>query len=224
MTIFTIKIIACITMLFDHIKYVTPSMRNFVTIYFGRISFPLFAFLLTEGYIHTSNLKKYYVRLIVFGLISQIPFMLFRTLIGEWMMLNIMFTLLFGLATITVYDKIKTKYISIPIILLLIILADRVKVDYGWFGVSLIFILYLFKDKKIPLVISYVAIIIVYFYMEEMLIFNSNNIMRFICYNIPLLFIFLYNKKLGKKTKYFFYLFYPIHLLVFYLFNFFLVK
>ena len=85
---------------------------NFITEYLGRISFPLFAFLLVEGYLHTKNLKKYYKRLIIFAIISQIPFMLFRTLVGEWKMLNIMFTLLCGLLCITAYDKIKKEYIQ----------------------------------------------------------------------------------------------------------------
>lgn len=82
------------TMVLDHIKYAIPETAGFITQYFGRISFPLFAFLVGEGYSHTSNLKKYYKRLIVFALISQVPFMLFRTLVGEWRMLNILFTLL----------------------------------------------------------------------------------------------------------------------------------
>ena len=127
MSIFIIKIIACITMFLDHIKYAIPSTKNFITLYFGRISFPLFAFLITQGYIHTSNLKKYYTRLIIFGIISQIPFMFFRTLVGEWKMLNIMFTLLLGLAAITVYDKQKNKVISIPIIIMLIIARKNIK-------------------------------------------------------------------------------------------------
>ena len=71
MNIFSIKLIACITMVFDHIKYGLPVTENFVTTYLGRISFPLFAFLITEGYVHTSNLKKYYQRLLIFGIIFQ---------------------------------------------------------------------------------------------------------------------------------------------------------
>ena len=78
MSSFVIKIIACITMLLDHIKYSSPVFENFATEYLGRLSFPLFAFLIAEGYTHTKNLKKYYKRLFVFGLLSQIPFMLFR--------------------------------------------------------------------------------------------------------------------------------------------------
>ena len=65
MTSFIIKIIACITMVLDHIKYAIPETECFLTTYFGRFAFPLFAFLLVEGYSHTSDLKKYYKRLFI---------------------------------------------------------------------------------------------------------------------------------------------------------------
>ena len=169
MTIFVIKIIACITMVFDHIKYAIPITENWITVYLGRVAFPLFAFLITEGYMHTSNLKKYIERLIVFGLISQIPFMLFRTLVGEWKMLNIMFTLLLGLLAITAYDKISKKYISIPICIVLIILGELLKVDYGWFGVALVLILYVFKKQKYILTFSYIFLLISFLYYNKIL-------------------------------------------------------
>ena len=128
MTICIIKIIACITMILDHIRYVVPVTNIFVTRFLGRISFPLFAFLLTEGYVHTKNLKNYYKRLFIFAIISQIPFMLFRKLVvGEWKMLNIMFTLLLGLIAITIFDKEKRKYISIPCVILIIYLGKILK-------------------------------------------------------------------------------------------------
>ena len=53
MSIFFIKIVAYITMFLDHIKYVLPDTNCFITEFLGRISYPLFAFLITEGYIHT---------------------------------------------------------------------------------------------------------------------------------------------------------------------------
>lgn len=217
MTIFVIKIIACITMVFDHIKYAIPITENWITVYLGRVAFPLFAFLITEGYMHTSNLKKYIERLIVFGLISQIPFMLFRTLVGEWKMLNIMFTLLLGLLAITAYDKISKKYISIPICIVLIILGELLKVDYGWFGVALVLILYVFKKQKYILPFAYIVLLIAFFYYNKMLEFHQIYIKYFIGYLIPLIFIMLYNGKKGKKIKYFFYAFYPMHMIILYL-------
>jgi hypothetical protein len=215
MTIFILKIIACITMILDHIKYVMPITNNFITQYFGRISFPLFAFVLTEGYVHTKDLKKYYERLIIFAIISQIPFMMFRTFVGEWKMLSIMVTLLLGLISITIYDKCENKFLGFIGAIIPIVLGKILNVDYGAFGVAVIFIMYLFKDNEILLVFSYLIVLAMHFYIRGKLNFLSSNILTFIFYCVPLVFILLYNGKQGKKLKYFYYWFYPVHMLLF---------
>ena len=92
MTSFSLKIIAIITMFIDHLgnsyfKYTT--WMNVI----GRIAFPIFAFLISEGYAHTKNLKKYFFRLFLFALISQIPFMLFFSTYKDGFAFNIFFTL-----------------------------------------------------------------------------------------------------------------------------------
>lgn len=215
MTIFTIKIIACITMFLDHIKYAIPATENFLTMYLGRLSFPLFAFSITEGYLHTSNLKKYYKRLIIFGIISQIPFLYFRTLVGEWKMLNIMFTLMFGLMCINVYDKIEKKYISIPIVIAIIIFGDLLNVDYGWLGILAVFFIYLFRDKRQFLPLIYGIILFVYYYCAVGKdIFIVQNLLSIVFACMSMFIIIAYNGKQGKKLKYFFYWFYPIHLII----------
>lgn len=216
MTSFIIKIIACFTMILDHIKYAIPALDNEITLYLGRISYPLFAFLLVEGYIHTSDLKKYCKRLFIFALISQIPFMLFRTLVGEWKMMNIMFTLLFGIACISVYDKIENKYISIPICILLILLGDYVNVDYGWFGITMMLLLYIFREDKFLKIVAYIALILFYFYTLNINYISKEIVVYFFAYILPLIPICLYNGNQGKKMKYFFYFFYPIHMIVLY--------
>ena len=154
MSIFTIKLIAVITMLLDHIRYAIPETNCILFELLGRMSYPLFAFVLTEGYIHTSSKKEYAKRLIKYGLISQIPFMLFRSMLGknEWKMLNIMFTLLLGFFGILSLDKIKNKWISIPISIAIPVLACFLNVDYSWYGILFIYIFYLFKNKK-PLIL-----------------------------------------------------------------------
>lgn len=215
MTIFTLKIVACISMFLDHIRYVNPIFNNFVSSNLGRIAFPLFAFFITEGYVHTKDLKKYYKRLLLFALISQIPFMLFRTLVGEWKMLNVIFTLILGLICITVYDKFEKKYLSIPICLIIICLGEIINVDYGWFGVALTFAIYLGRKNKIILSLLYTAILYTYFTYNKVSILN--NFIYFIFHLIPLLFISLYNGEKGKDCKYFYYFFYPIHMMIFYL-------
>lgn len=221
MSSFTIKCIACITMLLDHIKYSGPVFQNFLTEYLGRIAFPLFAFLLAEGYCHTSDLNKYYKRLFIFGIISQIPYMLFRTLVGEWIVLNIMFTLMFGLMCITLYDKIKSKFISIPLIILIIIVSDLVKVDYGWFGTLSVFIMYLLRNKKMFLPLVYGILIFIYYYtIAGEYIWGTKALLYMLFTWITTFLINMYNGKKGKSMKYFFYWFYPIHMLVIYLLHF----
>lgn len=221
MTIFWIKIIACISMILDHIKYAIPETSNFFTEYFGRISFPLYAFLLTEGYVHTSDLKKYYIRLTKFAVISQIPFVLFRTLVGEWKMLNIVFTLLLGLISITVFDKEKRKYISIPIVILIILFGKILRVDYGWYGVLTIFMFYLLKKHKAFIPLAYLTILILYYYIRLNTLQFSIHVTFSILFTWMSVFIILaYNGKEGKKIKYFYYIFYPVHMLIIYLISF----
>lgn len=210
-------------MMLDHIKYAIPETRCFATQYLGRISFPLFAFLLGEGYAHTSNLKKYYQRLIGFALFSQIPFMLFRTLVGEWRMLNILFTLILGLLAITAWDKLDKNYIlSIPLIAVLVALGKLIRVDYGWYGVLAVFVLYMFREKKWIRVLAFMVLNGIYYY--ERLVVNGSleNLLSYIGATIPVILLLFYNGKLGRKTKYLYYIFYPLHLLILYGISFFL--
>lgn len=222
MSSFVIKIIACVTMILDHIKYSGPIFENFFTEYLGRLSFPLFAFLIAEGYSHTSDLKKYYKRLFIFGLISQIPFMFFRMLVGEWKMLNIMFTLLLGLICITTYDKINKKYISIPIVIVIIFLGEILRVDYGWLGVMTVFIMYLLRNNKKFLPLVYGIIIFVYYYSiagSEYILLTRNVLLMLFTWSSTFI-INMYNGEKGKSIKYFFYWFYPVHMLIVYLLHF----
>lgn len=217
MSIFIIKIIACITMVLDHIKYAIPITKGFVTRYFGRISFPLFAFLIGEGYYHTSDLKKYYKRLIIFAIISQIPFMLFRTMVGEWKMLNVMFTLLLGLISINIFDKLGKKYyISLPIVLILSILGNILRVDYGWYGVLSVFVLYIFRENKFLRFTGFFILNLIYYYKRNLVLNNINNIILFGFSVFPTILLFFYNGKLGKKVKYLYYIFYPAHMILLY--------
>lgn len=96
MSAFVLKIIAIITMFIDHLGYAIYGRLSFFN-YIGRIAFPIFAFQISEGYIYTKNLKKYLLRLFVFAIISQIPFLLFYSIFSKNFALNIFFTLLLGM-------------------------------------------------------------------------------------------------------------------------------
>ena len=218
MSIFVIKIIACVAMFLDHIKYAIPEMNGFITTYFGRLSFPLFAFLITEGYTHTKDLKKYYKRLLIFAILSQLPFMLFRTLVGEYLMLNILFTLLLGLISITIFDKVKKKLISIPLILVIIYIGHLFKVDYDWYGVAIVFELYLFRKYKLLNMLVFSFLTGIHYYIRGLFdVIYTYVLLSYGFTILSIVLIYLYNGKLGRKTKYFFYWFYPIHMIIIYM-------
>lgn len=218
MSSFVLKIIACITMVCDHIRYVIPETNIPLTQVLGRMSYPLFAFLITEGYTHTKDLKKYYIRIIIFAIISQIPFMLYRKLVGDWKILNIMFTLLLGLVAINIYDKGKS-FISSMLVIGIIVLGSVIKVDYRWWGVSVVVVFYIFRNNKFLSVITYWLVTFMYYYLQcgNRIVYNIT-LMRYLISSLigPVIIILLYNGKPGKKIKYFFYWFYPIHMLVLY--------
>ena len=225
MTGFILKTVALLTMVLDHIKYAIPITNGFITQYFGRISFPLFAFFITEGYIHTSNRKKYIKRLFIFALISQIPFMLFRTLIIQKLMLNILFTFLFAILGIQILEylnknekinKFFTYIISVVSFFTIAILGEFLHVDYGWFGILAVWIFYIFKNKKFITLLVYSALVFIYYCSLCFPTMNNINLISLFFTILPGIIILFYNGKEGKKVKYVFYAFYPIHMLILY--------
>jgi len=216
MSSFVLKIIAIITMFIDHIGYYIFGKFSFFN-YIGRIAFPIFAFQISEGYIHTKNLKKYFLRLFIFAIISQIPFILFKKAITNDFTLNIFFTLLLGLISIYIYDKSKHKIIAIILAILIGLLANFSHCDYGFYGVTIIFLFYIFKTSIIKSSTAFIIATTIK-YLITMIKYGFYDIYLYLLIStlIPILFISLYNGKKGKSTKYLLYLFYPIHLLLIY--------
>lgn len=220
MTSFSLKLIACITMFIDHLSYGLFGKMTWLN-YIGRIAFPIFAFQITEGYIHTKNLKKYFLRLFLFALVSQIPFMLFHSIISSTFALNVIFTLLLGLLCIYIWDKMPNKFFSIIIIIFSCIVAEMTHMDYGYWGVLVVLVFYLCRNHKLITFLSFVALLLIK-YLPNMLLYSfyyKYCLLFFgtLCSIFPIL---LYNGKQGKKVKYFLYFFYPVHLLLLYGFYF----
>ena len=215
MSSFVLKIIACITMLIDHAGYIVYNGKGSYFNYIGRIAFPIFAYQISVGYAKTKNLKNYILRLLLFAIISEIPFSLFASIISNRKTLNIFFTLLLGLFAIIAYDKIKNKFIKIIPVLLLSFIGEFLQVDYGFFGVFLVFLFFVFRENKIIMSVSFILFV----FCKYVLSFKSFdiNVLMYLCNILPLVFILLYNKKQGLKLKYFLYIFYPVHLLILYL-------
>jgi len=216
MSTFVLKLIAMITMVIDHAGYLIFHKFTYLNI-IGRIAFPIFAFQISEGYIHTKNLKKYFLRLFIFALISQVPFMLFYKLVENAFVLNIFFTLLLGLLSIYIFDKSKYKILGILSAILIGIIAQYSHCDYGFYGVAIIFIFYLFKNNFIYASITYLIATAIR-YIIPIIKNGYYDIYMYLMFAtmLPILFISAYNGKKGKDLKYLLYIFYPIHLLIIY--------
>ena len=216
---FDLKLIAIITMTIDHIGVVfgTPFYNLLRSV--GRLSFPIFAFLLTEGYVHTKSFSKYFLRLLVLAVISEViyDYVFFDSFIYIDAN-NIFFTLALGLLTLFLLDKSKgliKRYfkdkvdlvIILPITYLLIIvimglMGEFLNFSYGMLGILVISFFYLFKDNFALIVIS----------VSLPTLILGEGMQYFSLFSLIL--IYFYNKKLGKKSKLFFYLYYPLHILV----------
>lgn len=171
---------------------------TFVMRQIGRIAFPIYCFLLVEGFLHTRDIKKYALRLGIFSLISELPFDLAFYGKLEFVHQNVYFTLFIGVLVMAALKKLEgRKMIQLLAIFLGMFAAELLSTDYASRGILLIVILYLLRDHKAAKCIAGA----VSFSWEVTSV-------------ISFLLIPLYNGKRGKQMKYFFYAFYPVHLLL----------
>ena len=231
-----LRCIAVVLMLSDHIWATYMSFGNWMT-YIGRMAFPIFAFQIAEGFVHTKNFKKYSLRLLGFAFVTEIPFNLFYS--SRWFNpyhQNVLFTLLLGLLAIRVIDNVKKdhtkKNIGVSALWLGLICAASVIgfVDYGFLGVLIVVMFYVFRGFPfawLAQLIGMVAINVVFF---EGLVIPVELLGKLI--EIPtqafavfsLIPIWLYGGRKGKSNKalqYGFYAFYPVHMLILYLIKYF---
>lgn len=159
MSTLLLKIIACLTMLGDHIGYFSYygfSELETVLRASGRIAFPIFCYLIAFGYRKTHNKYIYFARLAVLGLISELPYQYcFHGAFPAFDFGNVYFTLSLGLAAIILFDlmlqsrHIFLKYLSWVPVVLLAGAAQLLVTDYSADGVLLIFFMYLAIDSKL---------------------------------------------------------------------------
>ena len=211
-----LKLIAMLTMAIDHtgsviVRYMDrplfTALGHTIDLYptlrfIGRLSFPIYAFLLVEGFLHTGNPKKYARDLLILALISEIPWNLEHTGTLFYSQQNVMFTLLLGLLGIWVIRDYQDQFRKLALYLLgLLALSVLLRADYGCSGFGFILMLYLLREK--PLYRAVVGSC-----------FLSSTWFAGLAF-IP---ISMYNGQRGfiqgKPLKYAFYAFYPLHLFI----------
>lgn len=202
---FTLKMIAIVSMLIDHIGAVLLPQYVILRI-FGRLAFPIFTYTLVEGFMHTHDVKKYMMRLGALALISEIPFdLVFFGKAVELGHQNVFFTLFLGILMLYLTLKVPTNWQRIITVVAMLLLADYLHTDYGSMGLLLIFWFYQFRENKI---VKYIGIA-----MINILCMGGIQIYA----TLSLVPIALHNGEQGRKCKAFFYGFYPAHLLILYL-------
>lgn len=237
---YVLKVVACVTMFIDHLTYIflesrlpqtgryaAYSVTNGILLdaigrAIGRTAMPIFCFLLVEGYVHTRSRWKYLLRLSVFAAVSQVPFWMMdggiREALSEGMDLNVMVTLIYGLAAVWIVDVVLMRYLrqegrygaqmvwrlpaAVGASAGICYLAEVVTpCDYGAAGVLLVLLFYCLRDQRmVGLALGY----------AEMTAFYPSEL-----YCLPgLVLCWLYNGERGRQHKYVFYFFYPLHILV----------
>ncbi|MCL2169369.1 MAG: conjugal transfer protein TraX [Defluviitaleaceae bacterium] len=217
----TLKLIAVASMLVDHVGAVLlmplAQIEEYAWIFMlarfiGRMAFPIFAFLIAQGCLHTKNIKAYATRLGALALISQIPFDLaLGRPISFLQGTNVFYTLFLAVCAIAVYKALKSRRWAIIVALPpFAFLAHQLSSDFGAFGVIMIFMLYYAAPASKHTSAAVIAAFMLYLYLPRGL--------GFLLFGVSAaLLVLLYNGKRGLDhplLKYGFYAFYPLHLAV----------
>lgn len=207
-----LKVIAVISMTIDHVAlYVMAENLGMQDLWLydvlrgvGRLAFPIFAFLVVEGYLHTHNIYKYVMTLLLTAFVSEIPW----NLLGQHDSHNVLFTLLLGLVSISITDRFsKQSWMLIIPSCSMAVIATVANTDYSWHGIGLMTVFFLFRNKPF-----FIFLFGLPFLMEFGLVGTSCGILICLAYNGERGFV------QGKWLKYAFYIFYPLHLMVIWLF------
>lgn len=206
----SLKGIAVLTMLCDHIACVLLTGQQWGGVYrcmrmIGRVSFPIFCFVLVQGFLTTSDIKKYICRLSVFAVLSEIPFDLaFSGQLFDWGDQNVMFTLLIGLLVLAGLERFQTRvWLQGAVCFGGCLVASILNTDYSYLGVVLVIIFYLFRENTV----------MKYFWAAVLLI-SEGGLEVYAVLALPVCYFYQPQKREPELPKYFFYLFYPVHLLV----------
>ncbi|KAF0091307.1 MAG: TraX family protein [Fusobacteria bacterium] len=220
-----LKYIAAFFMFIDHFAFILleyGTLPYFIGRGIGRLSAPIFFWSISEGALHTKNMRRYFRNIFIFGLVIQLVYTIGVGDIGSLTSVielnkNIFITLALGLIGIIFIKQYPGKsLLHFSIIGFLCFIGELINADYGWYGILFIILFYLFKENRIKLVTSLILINFARFvlYIDGYeLIPNLLQLLALLA--LPI--IFLYNGKRGNGNKYFFYLFYPIHLGLLYL-------
>lgn len=233
----TLKIIACVLMIIDHVGFymggIFPHYINYALRFFGRLSMPIFAFLIVKGIIHTKNINKYIFRIFTFacitqtlmfllGMINAIVYSNYYVQVNEY--LNILYSFLICIVGIKFIDSKKNVYLKLLILVSVFIVYNLIDIELGIRVPILVFGFYYIRrlkekvktidnENKLLYTMSLILIIII------SVIFGSKEFLYDIPSVLSIFIMILYSGKRGNKMvwlKNAFYWVYPIHHIIIY--------
>lgn len=226
MSAFQIKILAILAMIIDHIGLFFFPQYYLLRI-IGRLSFPLFAWLIANGVKHTKNGLLYLQRLFILACVSQIPFTIANHKIGNsYWFFNVVFTLCLGLTVALAFERSPNWRWRAIFTALALVIAYIGNTDYGVAGVLSVICFYLFFEKPWKMVVSQIIVYsapvlwfvgthVFYHKLAYVSVYNFNELVAL----VSLVPIYRYTKKEGFKAKYLFYIFYPLQYLIILMFQ-----
>lgn len=230
-TSMSLHIMAMVFMLCDHLWATVVPGNDWLTCV-GRVAFPIFAFLIVEGYFHTHNLKKYVGRLFFFAILSEIPFnLVMGSRIFYPIHQNVLWTFLIAIGLIWLNERAKAKggwirrvMTCAVTVVLAFVLGLVTFVDYNYAGVLMVLVFYFFRRRKWWhfcgqfLLMWYINVEVLSGYSYEVQLFGESHFfVRQGLALFALIPIWLYRGRQGlhnKALQYFYYVFYPAHLLI----------
>lgn len=211
-----LKILACFSMLLDHVgKELLPDIKLLQII--GRIAFPVFAFMIAEGCCYTRNKRAYFLKISGLALGCQFVYFIAERSFYQ----NVLVTFSLAVLTIFAVDAVRKRRNALSVVWLLTDIAvvlflcfgfpeivSGFHIDYGIFGLMLPVAVYLAPKKSVKLIVLTVFL--------TLLSIDLGGIQWYSL--ISVIILALYNGKRGKiNLKYLFYIFYPLHLALIYL-------
>lgn len=230
----SLHVLAMGLMLCDHAWAVLFPAAEWLTC-LGRLAFPIFAFMLAEGYFHTRNLRRYLLRLLLWAVISEVPFdLMYGGSVFYPYHQNVLWTFFIALLLMILLDRVRQRFRPIPavllsaaLVLLGFLLGYGTMADYYGAGVLTALVFYFFREKNVKcllgqlvcLYILHVHILGGYYYSIPVSGFEIQIVQQGLALT-ALVPIWLYRGRQGRHSRAFrafCYLFYPAHMLALFL-------
>ena len=212
-----LKILACVTMLVDHAALLfggSPWLRAI-----GRLAFPIYCFLLTEGIRHTRDVRRYLSRLLFAAIVSEpIYDLVLYPCVGIWQHQNVLWTLALGCAMLWCMTMIHKPVAKLAVMLLFALAAQLVRASYGSSGIYMIALFALCRGMPEGKWVLAAGLLVINWLMGSFTVsvFGLDVPVQLFA-ELALVPIFLYSGEKRTRLKavsWGFYLFYPAHLLL----------